>query len=104
MSKTKIPTSSTSALPHRLDTERLPCFATFAPAAAAMTVAPVLMFTEPMPSPPVPTMSRRSPAVGTCMQRARMAFARPATSSAVSPCRPNVYLNNPKQSSTDGQL
>ncbi len=50
-------TSSTSALPHRLDTERLPCLATLAPAAAATMLAPVLMLTEPMPSPPVPTMS-----------------------------------------------
>jgi hypothetical protein len=37
--------------------ERLPCLATFAPAAAEMTVAPVEMLTDPMPSPPVPTMS-----------------------------------------------
>ena len=96
MSKGKIPTSSTSALPHRLDTERFPCFATFAPAAAAMMVAPVLMLTEPMPSPPVPTMSKTSPAVGTCMQRACMAFARPATSSAVSPCRPTMSLRQGK--------
>lgn len=51
------PTSRTSALPQRLDTERLPCLATLAPAAAAMTVAPVEMLTDPMPSPPVPTMS-----------------------------------------------
>lgn len=50
-------TSSTSALPHKLLTERLPCLATRAPAAAAMTVAPVEMLTDPMPSPPVPTMS-----------------------------------------------
>eukprot|EP00955_Chlamydomonas_euryale_P070003 360641-Chlamydomonas_euryale.AAC.4 len=50
-------TSSTSALPHRLDTERLPCLATFAPAAAATMLAPVEMLTLPMPSPPVPTMS-----------------------------------------------
>ena len=37
----KISTSTTSALPQRLDTLRLPCLATRAPAAAAMTVAPV---------------------------------------------------------------
>ncbi len=50
-------TSTTSALPQRLETLRLPCLATRAPAAAAMTVAPVEMLTDPMPSPPVPTMS-----------------------------------------------
>ena len=54
---TPIHTSSTSALPHRLDTDRLPCLATLAPAAAATMEAPVEMLTEPMPSPPVPTMS-----------------------------------------------
>ena len=52
------PTSSTSAAPQLLETARLPCLATWAPAAAAITHAPVEMFTEPMPSPPVPTMSR----------------------------------------------
>ncbi len=35
----------------------LPCLATLAPAAAATTDEPVEMLTEPMPSPPVPTMS-----------------------------------------------
>lgn len=50
-------TSSTSALPQRLDTERLPCLATLPPAAATSTDAPVEIFTLPMPSPPVPTMS-----------------------------------------------
>ena len=50
-------TSSTSAAPQELDTARLPCLATWAPAAAASTQAPVEMFTDPIPSPPVPTMS-----------------------------------------------
>ena len=35
----------------------MPCLATWAPAAAASTQAPVEMLTDPMPSPPVPTMS-----------------------------------------------
>ena len=39
--------STTSPLPHMLDTERLPCLATRAPAAAAMTHAPVEMLTVP---------------------------------------------------------
>jgi hypothetical protein len=33
-------TSRTSALPHMLETDRFPCLATFAPAAAAKTHAP----------------------------------------------------------------
>ena len=49
--------SSTSALPLREDTERLPCFATFAPAAAATKVAAVEMLKVCAPSPPVPTTS-----------------------------------------------
>ena len=39
--------STTSPLPHKLDTDRLPCLATLAPAAAATTQAPVEMFTVP---------------------------------------------------------
>ena len=78
-------TSITSALPHRLDTERLPCLATRAPAAAAITHAPVLMLTEPMPSPPVPTMSSVSTPASTGTERARSARAMFATSSPVSP-------------------
>mmetsp|Transcript_11469 Transcript_11469/g.20266 ORF Transcript_11469/g.20266 Transcript_11469/m.20266 type:complete len:314 (+) Transcript_11469:993-1934(+) len=77
--------SNTSALPHRLDTDRFPCFATRAPAAAAMTLAPVLMFTEPMPSPPVPTMSRTGCPMRTRMDLSSIARARPAISPGVSP-------------------
>mmetsp|Transcript_8581 Transcript_8581/g.18246 ORF Transcript_8581/g.18246 Transcript_8581/m.18246 type:complete len:266 (-) Transcript_8581:175-972(-) len=78
--------SSTSALPHRLDTERLPCFATLAPAAAATMEAPVEMLTEPMPSPPVPTMSTTPPdLVLTGRPLSSMARASPAISSGVSP-------------------
>mmetsp|Transcript_31617 Transcript_31617/g.81031 ORF Transcript_31617/g.81031 Transcript_31617/m.81031 type:complete len:243 (+) Transcript_31617:292-1020(+) len=60
-SSTETPSASrTSAEPQRLETERLPCLATLAPAAAAMTEEPVEMLTEPMSSPPVPTMSSTS--------------------------------------------
>lgn len=78
-------TSRTSAEPQRDDTLRLPCLPTRAPAAAAMTHAPVEMLTEPMPSPPVPTMSTTSYGVSTVSALDRMLAARPASSSEVSP-------------------
>ena len=51
--------SSTSALPDLLDTPRLPCFATFAPAAAVTNIDAVEMLNVCEPSPPVPTMSTK---------------------------------------------
>ena len=51
--------SSTSALPDLLDTLRLPCLATFAPAAAATNIDAVEMLNVCAPSPPVPTMSTK---------------------------------------------
>ena len=82
-----MPTSKTSALPQRLEAERLPCLATRAPAAAATSIAPVDMLTDPMPSPPVPTMSRHACALRTGVDIFRMALAKPTTSSGVSPCQ-----------------
>src|SRR5271157_4294287 len=49
--------SSTSALPHLLDTERLPCLATAAPAPEATNAAAVEMLNVPALSPPVPHVS-----------------------------------------------
>ncbi len=49
--------ASTSALPERLETERLPCLATGTPAAAATRAAAVEMLNVPRPSPPVPQVS-----------------------------------------------
>ncbi len=49
--------SSTSALPHWLVAERLPCFASRAPAAAATIAAAVEMLNELLLSPPVPQQS-----------------------------------------------
>ena len=46
--------SSTSALPDFDDTERLPCLATRAPAAAATNIAAVEMLNVCAASPPVP--------------------------------------------------
>ena len=54
--------SSTSALPHWLDTERLPCFATGTPHAAITTAAAVEILKVPERSPPVPHVSNTSAA------------------------------------------
>ena len=78
----------TSALPHRLDTDLLPCLATRAPAAAAIRAEPVEMLTEPMLSPPVPAMSSTLPPGLTGTPADRMALARPVISSTLSPCMP----------------
>ena len=50
--------SRTSALPHRLEMERLPCFAVFTPAPAATKAATVEILNVEQPSPPVPQVSR----------------------------------------------
>ena len=52
--------SSTSAEPHCEVTARLPCLATFAPAAAATSAAPVEMLKVSGPPPPVPHVSTSS--------------------------------------------
>ena len=57
--------SSTSALPDFDDTERPPCFATRAPAAAATNIDAVEMLNVCDESPPVPTMSTRCSRSGT---------------------------------------
>ncbi len=51
--------SRTSTLPDLDDTERPPCLATRAPAAAATNIAAVEMLNVCAESPPVPTMSTR---------------------------------------------
>ena len=62
--------SRTSADPHMDETDRLPCLATLAPAAAARMHEPVEMLTVPASSPPVPTMSRTSFPASTVTARA----------------------------------
>ena len=57
--------SSTSALPDFDDTERPPCLATRAPAAAATNIDAVEMLNVCDESPPVPTMSTRWSVSGT---------------------------------------
>ena len=53
--------SRQSAVPHLLEAARLPCFATFSPAAAHTIAEIVETFMEFEPSPPVPTISSTSP-------------------------------------------
>jgi hypothetical protein len=88
--------SSTSAEPAADEAARLPCFATPAPAAAATSAAAVEMFRVRAPSPPVPAVSTRSSRAGrtgtTC---SRIASARPAISSAVSPFARRATRNPP---------
>ena len=81
--------SNTSALPHLLVAERLPCLATAAPAAAATIPTAVETLNVPEPSPPVPQVSKAREAVSSSRwtRRAfsRMTRANPVISSTVSP-------------------
>src|SRR5450756_1058447 len=78
--------SRTSALPHLLVAERLPCLATVTPAPAATRAAAVEMLNVWAPSPPVPQVSRiTSVSTSTFSASALMARAMPTISSAVSP-------------------
>ena len=52
--------SKRSALPHRLDTDRLPCFATLTPHAATTSAATVETLNVCARSPPVPQVSKTS--------------------------------------------
>src|SRR5262249_53265013 len=76
----------TSALPDRLDTDRLPCFATRTPQAATTTAAHDEMLNVPERSPPVPHVSNTSSyRRDTCTACARIARARPTISAGRSP-------------------
>ena len=77
--------SSTSADPEREVIARLPCLATGTPAAAATSAAVVEMLNVPLPSPPVPTTSIAPSGASTRVTRSRIADAKPASSSTVSP-------------------
>ena len=78
--------SSTSALPERPETERLPCFATLAPAPAATRAPAVETLNVPRASPPVPQVSTRCvPSTSTRVARRRITAAAAAISSTVSP-------------------
>src|SRR5215217_1432827 len=76
--------SSTSAEPHWLVAERLPCFATRQPAPAAMKAAVVDTLKVGRP-PPVPAVSTRPSPASTLTERSRSTAASPAISPTVSP-------------------
>ena len=76
---------SASAAPDFDDRFRLPCLATGTPAPATTKAVAVEMFSVPLPSPPVPTMSIAPSGAVTRFMRARMARAAAAISSTVSP-------------------
>jgi hypothetical protein len=78
--------SSTSALPDLLDTLRLPCFATFAPAAADTNMVAVEMLKVCAPSPPVPTISTKFElsCTSTCRANSRITVAAAVISPMVS--------------------
>ena len=80
--------SRTSALPHCVENDRLPCLATRTPAPATTNAATVEILKVPPPSPPVPQVSSRgSEPRPTSMiaDLSRIARAKPSNSSAVSP-------------------
>ena len=78
--------SKRSALPHRLDTERLPCFATLTPQAATTSAATVDTLNVCARSPPVPQVSKTSAySRDSLVARARIVRARPTTSAGRSP-------------------
>ena len=86
--------SSTSALPHRLETDRLPCLATGIPAPATTKDAAVEMLNVPDPSPPVPQRSSRGErSVSTRRARWRKARAAATISSTDSPLHLNPMSN-----------
>src|SRR5437667_7534282 len=78
--------SSTSALPDFDDTERLPCLAMRAPAAAATNIAAVDMLKVCDASPPVPTISsnRSRSGTSTLVANSRITCAAAAISPIVS--------------------
>ena len=77
--------SSTSAAPDLDETDRLPCFATGTPPAAATNAAVVEMLNEPTSSPPVPTISMTAPFGSMCAPFSRMTSAHAVISVMVSP-------------------
>ena len=77
--------SSTSAEPDLEVIARLPCLATGTPQDATTSAAVVEMLNVPEPSPPVPTMSIVPSGASTRTTRSRIADAKPASSSTVSP-------------------
>jgi hypothetical protein len=78
--------SSTSAEPDLEETERLPCLATRAPAAAVTKALAVEMLKVPRESPPVPQVSTRyCGSAATLVASSRITWAAAAISATVSP-------------------
>src|SRR5205807_2164773 len=78
--------STTSALPARLETARLPCLATTTPSDDTTTAAAVDTLSVPSPSPPVPQVSSVAARPwSTAIIAPRMAAAASAMIAAVSP-------------------
>lgn len=73
------------------DAARLPCLTTVAPHATATIAAIVEKFTDPEPSPPVPTTSSSTPGTLIGSAASRMTAAAAAISRAVGPlaCTPS---------------
>ncbi|MBA7544701.1 hypothetical protein ES705_37062 [subsurface metagenome] len=78
--------SITSALPHLLETERLPCLATKSPPAAATRATTVEILNVLLLSPPVPQVSTMTFSVKSRLVAfLRITLAAPVISSTVSP-------------------
>ena len=88
--------SKTSALPELLLMERLPCFATLAPAAATTNALAVETLKILAPSPPVPQVSTRSSdPMSTGVARLRITWAAAVISVIVSPFICNAIRKPP---------
>ncbi len=77
--------SSTSALPHLLETLLFPCFATGMPAAEITNAETVEILKVNASSPPVPTISSTSPSWASLAQCSRITIAQAVISSMLSP-------------------
>ena len=88
--------SSASALPLALETPRLPCFATWPPAAATTKAEALEMLNRLAPSPPVPTISTSgSTSTSTGIASSRMTSAAAVISSIDSPFMRRPVSNAP---------
>ena len=93
--------SSTSAEPHRDDTDLLPALATVQPQAALKTTDAVLMLIVSAPSPPVPTISRSFlPPRSTALQALFIARTMPAISDGLSPLARSSVSRDPTWTSS----
>ena len=92
-SRTRPSASSTSAAPQAEEAARFPCLTTLAPAAAATIAAIVEMLTVLERSPPDPTTSTAVPPISIGIAKSIMVWARPESSSTVSPLLRRAMTN-----------